>query len=206
MFQRALMCSALLSLTACYENGLNFARPSDMQVLPDFTTLPDLTVLPDFTVLPDLTPTCVGKYGICAVTGYFQTTDAGTICSTDVGGSESRAVPEVCDNGIDEDCNGLIDSDCPEEMPVHMYFGGRNPDPYMFWYTLDKGILHNGHFVCFGEDGVYTVPSQEGVNNGKVILSVFPSSSVGKLYACQITGTDTKSEKFVWSDTIWFIR
>ena len=64
---------------------------------------------------------CSGLYGVCAVNGVKECgwnvdNTVGVICSTDVNGSASKMVDEVCGDNLDNDCNGQTDEgcDCPD--------------------------------------------------------------------------------------------
>ncbi len=60
---------------------------------------------------------CSGLYGVCAVNGVNEcgwsvNNTVEMICSTDVNGSASKMVDEICGDGLDNDCDGATDNGC----------------------------------------------------------------------------------------------
>lgn len=61
---------------------------------------------------------CSGNFGVCAVNGILACTNGGDfpVCSTEIGGMESKAVPEVCGDSLDNDCDGVTDNGCVQKI------------------------------------------------------------------------------------------
>ncbi len=202
----------VIILTGCTDRPLGYndetgdtANPLDLAKPPsDMAVLSDLTIVQDFANPPDLEPDCTGRYGVCAAPGILERLDTGLTCSSDVGGSASRATAESCD-GEDNDCDGFIDQTCPSTLPgsgqtpINLS-GSRVVNGFVFDWTTKKGEVVNPAFIrCLGYGTVSVLLSI--ASHGQV-QPTFPDTRVGASYTCQIFAEDQATHVKLWSEII----
>ena len=123
---------------------------------------------------------CVGKFGACQVAGVYEC-DGGLLnCSTDVGGSQSKASAEKCD-GIDNDCDSITDN-------------SSNCNPGVFGQCYKEHGSELGQ-VC---SGLYGVCATNGVKE----CGWEVNNTVGVICSTDVNGTASKMVDEVCGDKL----